>query len=251
MKLKLITLTTELNHPGLLKFKHTLDYFGYDYEIIKDDMPSGGRIFSLKMDLLYKWMVDNQDKYTHVIYADAWDSVALGSMEEIIEKLPTITPKFLGSTEKACYPNQELAPHFPETKYAWKYPNGGGWFAEIDFFIKTYESFPENGKNDQLWLCEMFLQQFTKGENVKLDTKCDIFQTLAFEHKGDFAITENVYSDKSGIIEKDVPVVDVKKSASGSQYRRLVNLQTKTLPIICHGNAHVPLDGIYSLFDKL
>lgn len=34
MKLKLITLTTDLHQPGFLKFKKSLDDHGFDYHVI-------------------------------------------------------------------------------------------------------------------------------------------------------------------------------------------------------------------------
>ena len=56
MKVKVVTLTTELQNKGLLKLKYSLDHYGWDYHIIHQDAQSGGHIFGTQMPLVYEYL---------------------------------------------------------------------------------------------------------------------------------------------------------------------------------------------------
>lgn len=233
MKIKLVTLSTELDHPGWLKFKKSLDHFGYDYHIIYQQVPSGAHVFGTQMPLVYeylKWLHDNTD-YTHVIYCDAWDTMALGNMQEFKNKLVYwkifgYDPEFIGSAEKACFPNPNLSVKYPPCDTDWKYVNGGGWFASIKFFLQMYDQESAVGVNDQLWLAQRFLDANDAGCAVWLDHDCELFQTIGFEAEDDFGY------------------------AQGNP-GRLVNFKTNQLPIFIHGNGRTDMSKIWNLFKTI
>jgi hypothetical protein len=231
MKLKLITLTTDLQQPGFLKFKKSLDDHGFDYHVIFQQIPEGTHVFGTQMPLVYEYLKELQaaGEYTHVIYADAWDSLILGTWEELIDKCPGDSLDFFGSAEKACFPHPELAASYPEAKSDWKFVNGGGWYAKISYFIEWYDKVPAVGVNDQLWLTQRFLEFSHSGDWVKLDTECKIFQTTGFEGPDDFSYAAN---------------------ANPERYGRLINQKTATLPIIIHGNGRTDMTKVWALMPK-
>ena len=169
------------------------------------------------MPLVYNWC--KSTSYTHMIYADAWDSYVVGDYEELITKLPDL--KWWGSVEKNCFPHPELAKDYPSTEHDWKYVNGGGWFSEVDFFRKMVENNPINRKNDQLWLAEVFLKNKKEGLPVGLDYNCEVFQTTGFEGPNDF-----LYNYEVG---------------------RITNLKTGSLPMIFHGNGRTDMSKVIKL----
>lgn len=220
MKLKVVTLTTDMNHHGLLKLKASLDKFGYDYHIIFQDVPPGTHVFGTQMPFVYDWCKNKAGDYTHILYTDAWDTMALGSIYELLEKIPADI-QFFGSAEKACFPKPELAKQYPPCDTDWKYVNGGGWLAKISFFVRMYEEIPAFGVNDQLWLAERFLYYQKIGEQVALDYDCKIFQTYGFEHEGDFFYNREAH--------------------------QLENLKTGEFPVFIHGNGRTDMTKIYEL----
>jgi len=231
MKLKLITLTTDLQQPGFLKFKKSLEDHGFDYHVIFQKIPEGTHVFGTQMPLVYEYLKELQaaGEYTHVIYADAWDSLILGSWDELINKCPYNGIYFFGSAEKACFPHPELATEYPNSSSDWKFVNGGGWFSDISFFIKWYDEVPAVGVNDQLWLTQRFLKSYQEGDAACLDSSCSIFQTTGFEGPDDFSYAAN---------------------ANPERYGRLINQKTATLPIIIHGNGRTDMTKVWALMPK-
>ena len=213
-----VTLTTDLNHPGLLKFKKSVEAIGYPLHIIHQIIKPGQGVFGTQMPLVYNWCKSEKD-FTHMIYCDAWDSYILGTHEEMLGKIEAVRElKWFGSSEKGCFPHPQLAVEYPEAPYDWKYVNGGGWLAEIDFFAKMVEDNPINGKNDQLWLAEVYLKNRKAGLPVDLDYNCEIFQTIGFESPDDFCY------DKT----------------------RIVNNKTGSTPMIFHGNGRTDMSKVWA-----
>lgn len=112
-------------------------------------------------------------------------------------------------------------------------------------FVKMFEDGTLDGtheKNDQQWLAEQYIR--SKGEhpgkfpnkanvNIKLDTNCEIFQTIAFENDYDF----------TRVVEPDT-----RYNITGWTDRlRVKNNETGTLPVFFHGNAHTKMLKIWQL----
>ncbi len=189
---------------GLKRMLASVKKAGFDHQVIYEKTT-----FGTQLPVVVDWCEKNRDNYTHIIYADMFDIMVVGDIEECLSKLPKGI-KFFGSAEKACYPHPELAPRYPTTRHDWKFVNAGNWFAEINFFLDVMvkQQHPQ-GINDQVWLSERYLQCFEERMPVNLDFNCDIFQSIAFEHRSDFAVT------RSG---------------------RLFNRKTHSIPLFLHGN---------------
>jgi len=223
MKVKLLTCVSDINHPGLAKFRHSLDKFKWDYHIIHD--PNIGWDWG-GWDNFYNWAkaeAEKPDGYTHVILSDGFDVVALGDMQEVIEKYKKICggeKGFLVSTEKAAFPVFDL--HYRREDYPtptrWPYINCGGLMTDLESLFKIYHE-SDRSIVSQLWFHKRYLYQ-NQDETLKLDVNCEIFQTLAFKDDTDFT-TEN---------------------------ERLINNHTQTQPVLAHGNGKVDMQFVYDIY---
>jgi hypothetical protein len=137
----------------------------------------------------------------------------------------------LYSTEKACYPHPEIAKQYRPTKSKWKYLNGGGYGGPLKLIIEFFgryglDKLPNdaNGQHEQM---VAYLAAEKDGFPIKLDTKCEVFQTMAFADPSEFEVVTTF----SGI---------VKALAKGEEPKPqplcLKNKLTKTIPAILHFN---------------
>lgn len=216
MKIKTLTFCSNQAIEGAQRSFESTTRLGFDREIVP--LVNFNK-WGCLVDDVEPWCRLNRDKYTHVLYQDAWDTLALGSFDELVSKIPPGI-KFFGSTEKACFPDPELAAQYPPSDSKWRYVNGGLWLAEIDYWLQLCEEVPMNGKIDQLWLAERYIEKKALGDPVALDTYCDIFQSIAFEDKEDFAVTRD---------------------------GRVYNRKTGSLPVIIHGNGKTDMQWIYDI----
>lgn len=214
IKVKLISTCTDYRHPGYLKFKESLDTFKWDYEFLNAQYVAYGS----KMVAAYEYT--KKTDCTHLFIVDAYDIFMLGTMQEALDKIPD-KDCILFNAEKASWPYGEWAKEYPEVEGQWKYLNGGACFVQVEKFIRLFEENPiRHTDNDQPALARVYLDKRDQ-YNMKLDTNCDLFQSIAFEHDGDFLIQDgNV---------------------------RFINLEMGTSPIIIHGNGKTPMDKIYKL----
>jgi len=202
MKIKILTHSSNLNHIGYLKFKQSMEKFNYDWHTLSD--PEFNWSYNAYKPF-YKWCKNNSEGYTHFVLHDSWDGVAIAPMTELYEKYRNHNVAII-SGEKGLYPNTDLGKYYPKTDSRWSYCNGGAYLFPIDSFIRMYEDFPMGDTNAQEWITQNYL---FNNKNYVVDTNCDIFQSIAFEDKDEFAITRD---------------------------GRLLNRYTNTLPIFIHAN---------------
>jgi len=200
MKLKVITLTNQLNHPGFLKLKQSLDHFGYDWHCIETEWKG----FGTKIIETAKYLETIRNEYSHFIFVDAHDSFVLESQKKLELKLPRTYG--LISCEKAAYPDSDLAINYPCINSPWKYVNSGHYFMPIWMFLEIVKLFPiQYEDDDQRWLTRVYLSHRYA---LHLDYDSSIFQSLAFKAPDDYN-----YSQKS-----------------------IQNIKTNTIPCIFHLN---------------
>lgn len=211
--MKTILLSTTSDISKCYQLRRSLIYYGWDFHFIQHEW----RGFGSKIIETYNYLKAHQD-ITHFFYSDAWDTFALGSMEEALSKIKD-KEIILFSAERACYPHGEKAPLYPENKSPWKYLNGGGWFASSELFCKMVEAAPcEYSTVDQVYFTDRFLEG-THG--IQLDYECSLFQTIAFCPDTDF-----------------------------EYYNRMLNSVTKKRPLLFHGNGHTPMQHLYDLLPE-
>ncbi len=246
MKLIVVNTSNDPNHPGALKLKASLDRFGYEYEHITHPFS-----FGHQLPIIQEWANRYTGDATHLLYTDNFDTLALAGSDEVIEKFllmdlqpgesipwnegkPWTPYKMIISTEKNCYPHPERAKDYPDTEGPWKYVNGGGWLVEIEYFKHLCQKERLNAdSHDQVWLMEAFLNNQAE---IKLDTQCEIFQTIAFSNEDEW--------EKVGYHNERVAPLG--KPFDG---HRFLNVGTGSLPVWFHGNGHTPLDFVYDILN--
>lgn len=232
MKLIVVTTCDNLNNERYLKLKASLERFGYTFECIFHPFT-----FGTQLNVIRRWAEGYTGDATHMLYTDAFDTLALGGPEEVMAKFGMLDLtkvevlgindpagisydlkiKMLISAEKNCYPHPERADRYPDPGTPWRFVNGGGWIAEIEYF--KYLCGKENlnsGSHDQVWLMDAYLNNL---EEIRLDSNCEIFQTIAFSYKEEWS----------------------------QQERRFVNVALNTMPVFFHGNGHTQMDWVYEI----
>jgi hypothetical protein len=215
MRVKLIATATDLSHQGLQMLKKSLDLFGWDYEILT------GKYLAYGSKMVNAYNYAKQTDCTHLFIVDGYDIVVLGTMGEALQKVGHLDC-ILFNSEKGCWPYPEWAERYPAVNSDWKYLNGGACFVKTDLFVRMFEGNPIDHKdNDQVNLADIYLNNRDR-YNMRLDTGCEAFQSIAFERPGDFKYEGN----------------------------RLINSKLNTLPVIIHGNGKTDMSRIYALINN-
>lgn len=213
--MKIITIITVSNtdHPGFVKLKESLDRNKYDYMVITD--PNLNWNWS-GLGSIHEWC-KTQQEFTHFLYTDGFDTLAMGGIEEVYERYKCVD-KMLFSAEKACFPRSDWANlHTSESR--WRYLNHGQFITPISLYLKLYEGVFDLPFTCQEWAMEKFLN----GGDIELDTKCDIFQSIAFKGEDEYSSDGN----------------------------RLVNNITGTKATFAHGNGRSDMEWVYEISESI
>lgn len=214
MKIKtIIAISDELN-VGFLHLQKSLIKHNYDYTVLIN--PSINWNWAGLEDI-YKWgKTEEAKEYTHFIYTDGFDTVALQPLSNVLIKYKQ-TDKMLFSTEKQCFPRVDWIERHPKVDSEWQYLNHGQFIAPIETFLRLYE-----GVFDLPITCQEYaMDLFLNGSNdIILDTNCEVFQTVAFCKP-----------------TEEFEIID------GS----IVNIATGSLPSFAHGNGKTNIQWVYDL----
>lgn len=216
-----ISVATE-NTAEFKRFEQSLKIHGIEYKILGMNTkwqggnmemgPGGGQKINMLRNELINW-TEQQLRTKIILFTDSYDVIALTSPTEILTKYNSIchNETVLFTAEKSCWPLQQLDIFYPETDSDYKYLNSGGFIGNAGKILNLLEKKIENFEDDQLYYTKIFLFD-NKIDNcmnkIKLDYRCDIFQTLnaAFY---------------------DIDIVNKK---------RIFNKYTNTFPCLLHGN---------------
>lgn len=205
MKIKTVTVS---NLPSMtFELSRSMIKYNIDNEIIYCDWEG----FYTKISETYNFCKTLKG-YDYILFVDAHDVIFKGDIKTIIEKINTFPEHdCIFSTEKACWPNTELALKYKKSPYPWNYLNSGSYLFKIDKFLQIIEeNKPFIGMDDQLYFTELYLDNKI---NCILDVECKIFQSVAFEDNNDFSI-------ENGVIKNNI---------------------TNSFPIVIHGNGKTDL----------
>jgi hypothetical protein len=208
--------------------KQTVDSFQrHGYEVAVNSAPFIGNGQVLR-DMLacYKRAITGHEQF---VYTDGADTYCQ-------RKFEVPTDHILYSTEKACYPHPEIAKQYKATKSKWKYLNGGGYGGPLKLIIEFMERYgldkhanDVNGQHEQM---VAYLAAEKDGFPIKLDTKCEVFQSMAFADPSEFE------------------VIDPSLNHTGfelAEPKYLKNKLTKTVPAILHFNGLTSQDILKEL----
>lgn len=229
--MKIVTVASDPNHPGLKQLQRSCDHFGIELVQLVGDVSWGHQ-----QGMVYVWAKEHPNE--DYMYLDGYDTFVVTDMEEIEKKYHNYDCKMLVSGEGVVFPNAFWGDGYDDSGSIWNYVNGGAYITNTDYFVKVCDGTSYNttdgiysmGKlqqfNDQEWLTILALA-FRK--DVKIDTNCEVFQTL-----------RRTFDTPPPVDENPDFTIDYEN-------KRLINNHTKTTPSIIHGNGGVPLNKIYEL----
>mmetsp|Transcript_132923 Transcript_132923/g.413277 ORF Transcript_132923/g.413277 Transcript_132923/m.413277 type:complete len:305 (+) Transcript_132923:6-920(+) len=179
-----------------------------------------------------------------VMLMDAWDTVILGSAEELLEKVrPLPAGAVLCNAERVCGPNHFLVGQmeelYPEDRTPWRYPNSGGIFGSAGDMLELLNGLlreTEDGavldasENDQVRLHDFLLARAARGQPfpLMLDVDCRVFQCM-YEEQPQWEV--------------------VRDGSTSPPTPRVANRLTGQRPVVLHGNGHTGrwfLSALYS-----
>lgn len=201
--------------------KQTIDSFerfGYEVAINSAPFTGNGQVLRDMLACYRRAATGHEDFF----YTDGADTYCQRKAEPPKDHI-------LYSTEKACYPHPEIAKQYRPTKSKWKYLNGGGYGGPLKLIIEFFERYgldkhanDVNGQHEQMMA---YLAAEKDGFPIKLDTKCEVFQTMAFADPSEFEVV-------TVLPEGDY---DTRVKPTGGE-KLLYNKLTKTKPAILHFN---------------
>jgi hypothetical protein len=211
---KVMVVITNIYAPNP-RTEQTVESFrshGYEVAVLGNQFRGNGQVMRDLYEC-YKRAVTGHELF---IYTDGADTFCQHYVEPPKDHI-------LYSVEKACYPHEEIAKQYKPVKSPWKYLNGGGYGGPLKLIIEFFERYglhqhanDVNGQHEQMMA---YLQAEKDGFPIKLDTKCRIFQTMAFADPTEFKV----------------------------EGKQLKNLVTKTTPAILHFNGLTDM----SILDQL
>lgn len=226
MQLRVLTTSHTTDNQGWHKLEESLKKFNYEYTHILHPFS-----FGHQLPVIRDWCLNNRGSCTHILYTDAWDTVAFAGPEEVEAKWLNYPEygKMLISAEKACYPHPSRAKDYPQTNTPWKYVNGGGWMVELEYFLQLCEKEKLSPhSHDQVWLMDSFLNN---QDEIKVDNNCEIFQTIAFSHKEEWVMNiKDEFCLRDGEFKGEL---------------RFQNIGTQSFPVFFHGNGHTDMQWLY------
>lgn len=271
MKLKILTAVSTLNPTepfaakGLPALEQSLKHFGYDYKIIHDSRVNwgwGG------WECAYEWCKSEEAKdYTHIIFTDGFDTLALAPPEEAMQKLQHLLKDrpdgFIYSVEKHWFPHEtgwelyfnqynDKIKDLPEN-YRWRYVNGGQWAGTKEAIISWYENAPKD-RNNQAWGNAYYATQ--NDGRLILDFGCELFQTIS--HSGaahgspeEFSSINMPHLVTVGELGTELMEDPFNPPVEVDLKKRLSNNLTKSLPCFIHANGIKNLDESKWMYEIL
>jgi len=169
--------------------------------------------FGMKLSLLRRALSAIRGRRV-VIYLDAHDSLIVRPSGAILKAFEAMNHPLVFSAEKNCWPDAWKAFLYPEADTPWRFLNSGGFVGEAAVLreaLRDLGSRIPSSLDDQRWWTNRLLAD---PESIRLDTRCEIFQTL-WGSMGDLALRKEIY-----------------------------NRRTRTYPSIVHGNGWTDMSPI-------
>ncbi|CAK0900775.1 unnamed protein product [Prorocentrum cordatum] len=181
-----------------------------------------------------------------VILTDAWDTVILGGVDELLAKVAAVPAgTLLCGSERVCGPNHFLVGRiealYPEDRTPWRYPNSGGLVGPASVMQALMHALVHQAgsgrlaaeENDQVHLHEFLLDQADAGSPfpLQLDVSCSVFQCM-YEEAPQWH-------------------VEARDDANENTRPRIVNNLTGERPVVAHGNGHTGRWFLSALFAEM
>ena len=225
---------TEETDEGYKIFSESIKEYGINYKILglnekkKYDMSLYGGTF--KIAFLKKELSNySDDELVNklILFTDTYDVFFTGGKKDIIDRYIIAQIEYncphgiIFSSEKACWPDEELKFNYEETYTPYKYLNSGSFIGNGLEIKELLKDFDEYWRDDQYYYAVKFTENL-EFQEMCLDYKCILFQTL---HRSFF---------------------DIKQI--GNKYE---NGFFKTNPVIIHGNGVIKEKHIWKSMYKM
>ena len=121
------------------------------------------------------------DTHKYILFTDSFDSYIYCNQDELIRKFKLFNHRMVVSGEINLWPNPDMADEMPPSSGTghYKYPNSGGYMAEIPYLIEVFERMAIDWKSDcvddQGELIKLIAQDH---DAFRIDHSAALFQTL-------------------------------------------------------------------------
>ena len=119
--------------------------------------------------------------HKYILFTDSFDSYIFCHPSEIIRKFKSFNHRMVVSAEVNLWPNPDFADQMPPSSKSghYKYPNSGGYMAEIGYLIELFEGMGIAWKSD----CvddqgELIKAIALDADAFRIDHEAELFQTL-------------------------------------------------------------------------
>ena len=156
---------------------HILKLRGIEYKVYGKQGEWRG--FGEKLRAAHQAAKELRDE--HILFLDAYDTVVLGSENEILAQFEKLEHPWVCNAEPNIWPPGSFEPEdYPQVDTPWKYLNSGAYLAERTYLLEQFDRWVGTGRipfnvDDQRWLAGYYLSE---PGVIKLDTDCELFQCL-------------------------------------------------------------------------
>lgn len=167
-KFVVITVATEENE-NLARFRKSCSFYNVPYIVLGlgDDWNSGAAKDGVllepggaqKIHYLREELKSWPDLKDHIVlFTDSYDVVFCSSPKEIISKFRDLRSEIVFSTEKTCWPNEDLADEYPVVDSDYKFLNSGGFIGYANKILEIIDTEVPIESDDQLFYTNVFLE---------------------------------------------------------------------------------------------
>ncbi|CAF89795.1 unnamed protein product, partial [Tetraodon nigroviridis] len=252
--LLVITAATE-ETDGFHRFMRTAREFNYTVKVLGlgEEWRGGDVARTVGGGQKVRWLKEelrkHSDQDTVVLFVDSYDVILASGPEELLSKFSRLAHRVVFSAEGFCWPDQRLAPKYPEVPSGKRYLNSGGprlppvrvrrrwrldqpvcvcvcvcsgfigFASELSAIVQQWKY--RDDDDDQLFYTRIYLDKVQRTKfNMTLDHRSRIFQNL------------------NGAVDEVVLKFERSKV-------RARNVAYDTLPVVIHGNGPTKLQLNY------
>lgn len=176
MQLNIVTVVTDLAHPGYRRFLTSCEVFGI--QPITWLWPRKFDRGCVAKAMCLKENIGTLEGL--VLYTDSYDAIVTGTYVQLLERyhqLASPSHPVIFAAEKNCYPSPYLRPYYPTSESPWRYLNAGGFIGPVEYLQRMLTANLDFWLNDQFEFSKFYLEGKS---GIVLDSVCRLFQTLAY-----------------------------------------------------------------------
>lgn len=202
MNVQVVCVSSRVPQESYYFFRECIESFrrfGETPVILGEGQPFRGLME--KPNLYRDWIRAGNATSDRLMLVDAWDIIAIKHPHGLGDRLEEFDCDILMNAERSCFPRGDLADQFHDPGTPWKYPNSGFIMGYTEAILTLLESMDlesigfdrvnEDGTrtepNDQEHFTLAYLKQPVR---MKLDTNCEIAQTLSGSEMENFKFNE-------------------------------------------------------------